>query len=95
MPTDKESENIRKALKAIGESKLPLNKALIKDVESFLVKKGYDEAIVFAEQAYLSTDVNAEIVRILIICRRYGLGPETAAKVLDSISMKYSQDNQP
>ncbi len=93
MPTDKESENIKKAIKTIGESKLPLNKALIKDVESALIKKGYDDAIVFAEQAYLSTDVNAEIVRVLVICRRYNLSPEAAAQVLDSLSMKYSQDD--
>jgi hypothetical protein len=31
LPTDDEPENIRKALKAIGESKLPLNEALIND----------------------------------------------------------------
>lgn len=91
MPNDKESENIKKAIAAIGESKLPLNKALIKDVERALVVKGYDDAIIFAEQAYLSTDVNAEIVRVLVICRRYGLSSEAAAQVLDSLSMKYGQ----
>ncbi len=93
MPADKESENIGKAIKAIGESRLPLNEALIKDVENKLTKNGYDEAIVFAEQAYLSTDVNAEIVRVLVICRRYGLSPEAAAQVLDYLSLSHSQSD--
>jgi len=93
MANDKESENISRAIKAIGESRLPLNKALIKDVENKLIKSGYDEAIVFAEQAYLSTDVNAEIVRVLVICRHYGLSPGAAAQVLDHLSLRYSQDD--
>jgi hypothetical protein len=86
LPNDKESENIRKAVKAIGESKLPLNKALINEVRNILVKKGYDEAVVYAEQAYLAADVNAEIVRVLTICRRYKLSPVAAAQVLDDLS---------
>lgn len=86
MPIDKEFENIRKAIKAIGESKLPLNKALINDVRRVLVEKGYDEAVVYAEQAYLAEDLNAEIVRVLTICRRYKLSPEAAAQVLEDLS---------
>jgi hypothetical protein len=86
LPSDKELENIRKAIKAIGESKLPLNKALINDIKIDLVEKGYDAAVVHAEQAYLAADVNAEIVRVLTICRHYGLSPEAAAQVLDSLS---------
>jgi hypothetical protein len=86
LQTDNETENIRKAIKAIGESKLPLNKALINEIEIDLVEKGYDTAVVHAEQAYLAEDVNAEIVRVLTICRRHGLSPEEAAQVLDSLS---------
>jgi hypothetical protein len=86
LPTDDEPENVRKALKAIGESKLPLNVALINDIKIDLVEKGYDAAVVHAEQAYLAADVNAEIVRVLTICRRHGLSPEAAAQVLDSLS---------
>ncbi|NPV61056.1 MAG: hypothetical protein HPY61_00205 [Methanotrichaceae archaeon] len=48
--------------------------------------KGYDSAIVFAEQAYLAADVNAELVRVLTICRRHGLSPGAAAEVLDDLS---------
>lgn len=86
MPTDKELENIEKAIKAIGESKLPLNKALINEVRRVLIEKGYDEAVVYAEQAYLAEDLNAEIVRVLTMCRRYELSPEAAAQILDDLS---------
>lgn len=86
LPIDKEYENIRKAIEAIGESKLPLNEALINGVRRILIEEGYDAAIVHAEQAYLAADENAEIVRVLTICRYYGLGPEAAAEVLDSLS---------
>jgi hypothetical protein len=48
-----------------------------------LIKKGYDEAIVYSEQAYLAADLNAELVRVLTICRRHNLSPEAAAKVFD------------
>lgn len=86
MPTNKELENIEKAIKAIGESKLPLNKALINEVRRVLIEKGYDEAVVYAEQAYLAEDLNAEIIRVLTICRRYELSPEAAAQILDDLS---------
>ncbi len=88
MPTDNELKNIRKAIKVIGKSKLPLNKALINEIKMDLVTKGYDEAVVHAEQAYLATDVNAEIVRVITICRLHGLSPEEAAQVLDSLSKR-------
>lgn len=90
MQIDKESENISKAAASIGESKLPLNDELIAAVENILSEKGYDEAIVFAMQAYLSPDVNAEIVRVLIICRRYNLSPAAAAHLLESFRFKNS-----
>lgn len=86
LPTDKELENIRKAITAIGMSKLPLNKTLINDIRRVLIEKGYDAAVVHAEQAYLAADENAEIVRVLTICRGHGLSPEAAAQVLDSLS---------
>lgn len=63
-----------------------MNKALINEVRRILVEKGYDEAVVYAEQAYLAEDLNAEIVRVLTICRRYELSPETAAQVLEDLS---------
>ncbi len=79
-------ENIRKALEAIGQSRLPLNDALVNEIITDLISKGYDEAVVHAEQAYLAEDVNAEIVRVLTISRRCGLSSKQAAQVLDILS---------
>ena len=83
MPSGIELENIGKAIKAIGESKLPLYTAFMNEVRRILVEKGYDEAIVYPQQAYLAADQNAELVRVLTICRRYDLNPEAAAQVFD------------
>jgi hypothetical protein len=49
-----EDDDIRKVINAIGGSKLPLNEALIEDLRRTLVEKGYDSAVVFAEQTYLA-----------------------------------------
>jgi hypothetical protein len=85
LSVDMEDDDIRKVINAIGGSKLPLNEALIEDLRRTLVEKGYDSAVVFAEQTYLAADENAELVRILTICRRHGLGPEAAAAVLNEL----------
>jgi phenylalanyl-tRNA synthetase beta subunit len=58
LPSENELENIGKAIKAIGASELPLYAAFINEVRRILVEKGYDEAIVYSEQAYLATDQN-------------------------------------
>ena len=82
---DKEFEKIRKAIKEIGVSKAPLNKELVNEIRRVLVEKGYDEQWCIQSRAHLATDMNAEIVRILAICRRYELSPEAAAKILDDL----------
>ena len=83
MPNDNELENIEKAIMAIGESKLPLYAAFMNEVRRILVEKGYDDAIVYSQQAYLAADQNAELVRVLTICRRYDLNPQAASQVFD------------
>jgi hypothetical protein len=83
LPNDNKLENIGEAINAIGESKLPLYAAFIDEVRRILVEKGYDEAIVYSQQAYLAADQNAELVRVLTICRRYNLSPEAAGQVFD------------
>jgi len=83
MQSRNELENIEAAIKAIGASRLPLYEAFMNEVRRILVEKGYDEAIVYSEQAYQATDLNAELVRVLTICRRYDLKPEAAAQVFD------------
>jgi ferredoxin-NADP reductase len=83
MQSSNEPGNIEAAIKAIGPSKLPLYEAFMDEVQRILVEKGYDEAIVHSEQFFQSTDLNAELVRIMTICRRYNLKPEAAAQVFD------------
>ena len=83
MPSSNELGNIEAAIKAIGASRLPLLEAFMDEVQRILVEKGYDEAIVYSEQFFQSTDLNAEFVRVLTICRRYNLSPEAAAQVFD------------
>ena len=73
----------KQPLRLFGASRLPLYEAFMNEVRRILVEKGYDEAIVYSEQAYQATDLNAELVRVLTICRRYDLKPEAAAQVFD------------
>jgi hypothetical protein len=84
--TDKELVDMDKALKAIGEARITKNENILRDLRAILVEKGYDAAIVYTEQAYLGTDVNAALTRVLVICRRYGLSPEVASQVLDRLA---------
>jgi hypothetical protein len=83
MPNSNELGNIEAAIKAIGTSRLPLLEAFMDEVQRILVEKGYDEAIVYSEQFFQSTDLNAELVRVITICRRYNLKPQAAAQVFD------------
>jgi len=83
MLSSNEPGNIEAAIKAIGASRLPLLEAFMDEVQRILVEKGYDEAIVYSEQFFQSTDLNAELVRVMTICRRYDLKPEAAAQVFD------------
>ena len=94
MPSRNELENIGAAIKAIGTSKLPLYEAFMNGVRRILVEKGYDEAIVYSEQAYQATDLNAELVRVLTICRRYDLKPEAAAQVFDYLRRIQCEDHK-
>jgi hypothetical protein len=62
------------------------------EVQRILVEKGYDEAIVYSEQAYQATDLNAELVRVLTICRHNDLKPEAAAQVFDYLRRIQSEN---
>gem|GEM_PF-368515 len=84
--TDKELVNMGKAFKAIGETRITKNENILRDLRAILVEKGYDAAIVYTEQVYLGTDVNAALTRVLVICRRYGLSPKAASQVLDRLA---------
>ena len=94
MPSSNELGNIEAAIRAIGASKLPLLEAFMDEVQRILVEKGYDEAIVYSEQFFQSTDLNAELVRVMTICRRYNLKPEAAAKVFDYLRRIQSENRE-
>ena len=92
MPSSNELGNIEAAIKAIGTSRLPLLEAFMDEVQRILVEKGYDEAIVYSEQFFQSTDLNAELVRVLTICRRHDLKPVAAAQVFDYLRRIQSEN---
>ena len=94
MPSSNELGNIEAAIKAIGASRLPLLEAFMDEVQRILVEKGYDEAIVYSEQFFQSTDLNAELVRVLTICRRYDLKPEAAAQVFEYLRRIQSENRK-
>ena len=94
MPSSNELGNIEAAIKAIGASRLPLLEAFMNEVQRILVEKGYDEAIVYSEQFFQSTDLNAELVRVMTICRRYNLKPKAAAQVFDYLRRIQSENRK-
>ena len=94
MPSSNELGNIEAAIKAIGTSRLPLLEAFMDEVQRILAEKGYDEAIVYSEQFFQSTDLNAELVRVMTICRRYNLKPEAAAQVFDYLRRIQSENRK-
>ena len=94
MLSSNEPGNIDAAIKAIGASRLPLLEAFMDEVQRILVEKGYDEAIVYSEQFFQSTDLNAELVRVMTICRRFNLKPEAAARVFDYLRRIQSENSK-
>ncbi|MGD0955097.1 MAG: hypothetical protein ABR985_22380 [Methanotrichaceae archaeon] len=94
MLSSNEPGNIEAAIKAIGSSRLPLLEAFMDEDQRILVEKGYDEAIVYSEQFFQSTDLNAELVRVMTICRRYNLKPEAAAQVFDYLRRIQSENRK-
>ncbi len=83
--SDKELENMGKAIAEIGTAKTCVTEPIIKMAKETLVKKGYEDAELYAAQL-TGVDDNTELLRVLKICRKYNLGPEAAAKVLDNLS---------
>ena len=85
MISDKELENMGKAIAEIGTAKTCITEPIIKMAKETLAKKGYEAAELYAAQL-TGVDDNTELLRVLKICRKYNLGPEAAAKVLDNLS---------
>jgi hypothetical protein len=83
--SDKELENMGKAIAEIGTAKTCMTEPIIKATKETLLQKGYEGAELYAAQL-TGTDENTELLRVLKICRKYNLGSEAAAKVLDNLS---------
>lgn len=80
-----ELENLDKAIKAIGQVNTCMTASVIEGAKKSLNENGYVGADAYAAQL-TGTDENTELLRILTVLRRYKLGPEAAAKVLDNLS---------
>ncbi len=77
-------ENMGKAIAEIGEAKTCMTEPVLKGVKEALMKKGYEGAEAYAAQL-AGTDANTELLRVLMISKKYNLGTEAALKVLDNL----------
>lgn len=84
MLSDKDLENMGKAIAEIGTTKTCITEAVIKETKKLLTEKGIDAAEVYAAQL-TGSDENTELVRVMAICRKYKLPPEAIAQVLDKL----------
>ncbi|MCJ7444403.1 MAG: hypothetical protein MUO26_07735 [Methanotrichaceae archaeon] len=85
MITDKELENMGKAIGEIGTGKTCITSSVISETKKILLSKGYDAAELYAAQL-TGTDENTELIRVMMILRKYNLGPEAGAQILDKLS---------
>ena len=85
LTNSKELENLGKAIAEIGKGKTCFTKQTIKEVKDALLKKGYEGAELYGAQL-AEADENTELLRVLMICRKYNLSPENAVKVLDNLN---------
>lgn len=78
-------ENMGKAIAEIGENKACMTEPVIKGAKEAMMKKGYEGAEAYASQL-AGTDENTELLRVLMIAKKYNLGSEAAVKVLDNLT---------
>ncbi len=74
-----------KAIAEIGESKICMTEPVLKGAKEALMKKGYEGAEAYAAQLGGTND-NTELLRVLMISKKYNLGTEAATKVLDNLT---------
>ena len=80
-----EFENLGKAIAEIGKGRSCFTMQTIKEVKEALFKKRYEGAELYG--AHLAeADEFTELLRVLMICKKYNLSPEIAAKVLDNLN---------
>lgn len=85
MISSKEMENMGKAIAEIGENKACMTEPVITGAKEAMMKKGYEGAEAYASQL-AGTDENTELLRVLMIAKKYNLGSEAAVKVLDNLT---------
>ncbi|MGA9098909.1 MAG: hypothetical protein WB392_08275 [Methanotrichaceae archaeon] len=85
MTNSKELENLGNAIAEIGKGKTCFTMQAIKEVKEALLKKGYEGAELYGAQL-AEADENTELLRVLMICRKYNLSPENAIRVLDNLN---------
>jgi hypothetical protein len=85
LTSGKELENLGKAIAEIGKARSCFTVQIIKEAKEALFKKGYEGAELYAAQL-AEADENTELLRVLMICKKYDLSPETAVKVLDNLN---------
>lgn len=84
MLTDMELNSMDEAIKEIGQDKTCFVPPALEDTRKSLLEKGYKGAEEYAEHL-TGTEYN-ELSRVLIICKKYNLGPEAAAKVIENLN---------
>ena len=84
MLTDAELNNMGEAIKEIGKDKTCFLPSSLADAKKALIKDGYEGAEGYAD--HLTGNEYLELSCVLIICKKYNLGPEAAAKVLDNLN---------
>lgn len=85
MLTDMELENLGEAINAIGQTNTCITAPIIAATKNTLLEKGYEGAEAYAAQL-TGADENTELLRVLNVCKSYGLGPEAAAKVIENLN---------
>ena len=83
--SSKEMENMGKAIAEIGENKACMTAPVLKGAKEAMMKKGYEGAEAYAAQLG-GVDENTELLRVLMIAKKYSLGTEAAVKVLDNLT---------
>ncbi len=73
-----------RAINEIGTAKTCITTPVIAETKRTLLAKGYDAAELYAAQL-TATDENTELIRVIKILRKYKLGPEAGAQILDKL----------
>ncbi len=90
MLTDKKLKNLDMALKAISQANICIADPVIAETKNILLKNGYDAAEAYVAH-FIETNENIELLRVLAICKKYNLGLETTAQILDNLNIIESE----